>query len=429
MAVTRGWLRAVALGSLATFSVALSAGTSRAEEPAPAPQTVTIGVDHVDPANQQPQNGRLFEYTDFFSRHVSIHSGDTIDFQIAPGAFHVITLAKSEDVARDVYPVGYSDTDDPNGPNGEAKIVNGPGQFFIVGGSTHGGGTIQTDPNAPPPCGYVGFGQAPCTFSGPKDIEASQAFGFGQAGPAQNDLKYTVTARPGSYTYFCAIHPGMRGTLTVVGSGEETTTQAEIDAASARQFARDQQSALRAEAEANQVSWTGDQPGTRTYTVLMGVSAANNHVAIDEVFPTQPLHVVAGDQVTYKWTDPHNVHSVVFPVPAQGQNDPVPPSVFDCGTTFSPAPSPSCTESGEDWENQGGIFDPGNSPSHTALVSPATFLDAGVLVGTGYHVQPTMQRWTVNATDDTALGTYTFHCTIHDFMNGSIVVDQAPSDE
>ena len=96
--------------------------------------------------------------------------------------------------------------------------------------------------------------------------------------------------------------------------------------------------------------------------------------------------------------------------------------VFDCGTMFSATPSPSCTESGEDWENRGGIFDPGNAPSRTALQTPTTFLDSGVLVGTGYNVQPTIQRWWVKVNDATAAGTYTYHCSVHDFMQGQFKV-------
>src|SRR5438128_12362784 len=58
--------------------------------PVPAAATdspLVIGVDHADFANQQPQAGRLFEYTDFFSRQATIHTGDTIDFRSAPGLF------------------------------------------------------------------------------------------------------------------------------------------------------------------------------------------------------------------------------------------------------------------------------------------------------------------------------------------------------
>jgi plastocyanin len=423
MPVHQAWSRAIALGSLATFTLVFSASSSLAEESAPPPpQTITVGVDHADPANQQPDKGRVFEYTDFFSRDVTIHSGDTIDFQVAPGAFHVVALAKSEAKARSVYPVGYADKDDPNGPNGAAKLVQGPGGFPVVGGSTSGGGTIIADPNAPPPCGYVALGQAPCGFSGPKDIEINPMNGFGQTGPVQNDVKWTVTAPEGNYTMFCTIHPGMRGTIRVVGADESTTTQADIDAASARQFARDRKAALAAEADANQVHYSGDEPGSRTYQVLVGVAAANNRVAIDEMLPAKPLNLVAGDKVVYRWPDTHNVHSVVFPAPAPGQNDPVPPFVFDCGATISPSPSPSCSEAAEDWENKGGIFDPGNAPSRTALKTPTTFVDSGVLVGTGYNVQPTIQKWSVKVNDATAAGTYTYHCSVHDFMNGSLVV-------
>jgi plastocyanin len=424
MPIHRLWSRAIALGSLAAFTVVVSASSSLAEEsaPPPAPQTITVGVDHADPANQQPDKGRVFEYTDFFSRDVSIHSGDTIDFQVAPGAFHIVALAKSETKARSVYPVGYADKDDPKGPNGALKLVNGPGGFPVLGGSTSGGGTIITDPTAPPPCGYVALGQAPCGFSGPKDIEINQMVGFGQTGPVQNDVKWTVTAPEGNYTMFCTIHPGMRGSLHVVGADEAASTQAEIDAASARQFARDQKAALAAEADANEVRYTGDDPGSRSYQVLVGVSAANNHVAIDEMLPAKPLNLVAGDKVVYKWADPHNVHSVVFPATKPGESDPVPPFVFDCGATISPAPSPSCTEAGEDWENKGGIFDPGNTPSRTALKTPTTFVDSGVLVGTGYNVQPTIQRWSVKVDDASAAGTYTYHCSVHDFMSASLVV-------
>jgi plastocyanin len=423
MPIHKAWSRAIALGSLATFTLVSSAGSSLAEESAPPqPQTITVGVDHADPANQQPDKGRIFEYTDFFSRDVSIHSGDTIDFQVAPGAFHLVALAKSESKARSVYPVGYADKDDPNGPNGAPKLVNGPGGFPVLGGSTSGGGTIITDPNAPPPCGYVAFAQAPCNFSGPKDIEINPMIGFGQTGPVQNDVKWTVTAPEGNYVMFCTIHPGMRGNLHVVGADEATSTQAEIDAASAKQFARDRKAALAAEADANEVRSTGDEPGSRSYQVLVGVSAANNHVAIDEMLPAKPLNLLAGDKVVYRWPDPHNVHSVVFPATAPGQNDPVPPFVFDCGATFSVTPTASCTEAGEDWENKGGIFDPGNTPSRTALKTPTTFVDSGVLAGTGYNVQPTIQRWSVKVADSTAAGTYTFHCSVHDFMRGSLVV-------
>jgi plastocyanin len=206
----------------------------------------------------------------------------------------------------------------------------------------------------------------------------------------------------------------------VVGPDDRTTTQAAIDEASADQFAQDRKDALEAEKDANRVRFTGDDPGSRTYSVMMGTSAADNHVAVDEMLPSN-LDLVAGDKVTYRWDDPHNVHSVLFPAPAPGTPDPIQPFGFDCGTTFSP--TPTCSETGESWENQGGIFDPGTSPSKTLLTNPTALVDSGVLVGTGYEVQPTSQRWSVKTrAGTTADGTYLFHCTIHDFMRGSLTV-------
>ena len=76
------------------------------------PRTLVIGVEHIDLANQQPDRGCLFEYTDFFSRTVRIHSGDTLDFRTAPNAFHVVGIARSEYKARIAYPVVLLDADD-----------------------------------------------------------------------------------------------------------------------------------------------------------------------------------------------------------------------------------------------------------------------------------------------------------------------------
>ena len=153
---------------LATQSHALAA-------PAPSVRTLVIGVDHVDLANQQPEKFRVFEYTDFFSRTVRIHNGDTLDFQTAPGAFHIVALARSEAAARTAYPIALLDSDDPNAiGSGKSKIQFGPASGSITNGTTHGGGTLG-DPNAFPPtnCGLVQFGQAPCTFRGGDDVESA----------------------------------------------------------------------------------------------------------------------------------------------------------------------------------------------------------------------------------------------------------------
>ena len=383
----------------------------------PTARTLVIGVDHVDLANQQPEKFRLFEYTDFFSRTVRIHKGDTLDFQTAPGAFHIVALARSETAAQSAYPIALLDRDDPPAiGSGKPKIELGPAGGSITNGTTHGGGIVG-DPNAFPPtnCGLVQFGQAPCTFRGGDDVEsAGGVAGFGSTGPAPIDWKITINANPGTYDMFCYIHPGMRGKVTVVGNGEgedqsqsddngSVTTQTQIDAAAAVQFRADREAALEAERAANVVHFRGEDPGERRYEQNVGISAADNHVAIDEMLP-QKLDLKQGDRVHFVWADPHNIHTATFPTDS---------------ANLPPSAGPDVEAPGEAFEIVG---DPGNTSAGTLLKSPTTVVDAGLFFGRGFGLHPSAQDWSLSTNASTETGTYAFQCTIHDFMHGNLVV-------
>lgn len=107
-------------------------------------QPLVIGVDHPDMDNQRPDMARVFEYTDFFARDATIHSGDMLDFRFAPSAFHIVALAASEDSARAVDPVAMTDAADnhPAKGTGLPKLELGPSTGPNLGGSNKGGGTI-----------------------------------------------------------------------------------------------------------------------------------------------------------------------------------------------------------------------------------------------------------------------------------------------
>jgi plastocyanin len=419
--------------SLLAAAWVLALAPPAAATPAPTPQTLTIGVDWADPANQQPNAGRVFEYTDFFSRQVTIHSGDTLDFKAAPGSFHIVALASSEAVARTVYPVALADADRDGADiaigSGTDKVIFGPSNFPITGGSTHGGGSIAFNNGfGPPVCGVAAFGEKPCTFAGADDIEViGPTPGFDATGaPAFVDQLVTVSAPAGDYDYFCYIHPGMRGKLRVGDSNARTTSQAEISSASNIQFTVDRALGLGLERAANHVSFSGGKPGTRDYEVHVGVGSPQAHVAIDEMLPNTPLNLTPGDRVHYVWSDPHNVHSVAFPV-----SESLPePFGFDCGSRppfyigippvpGTPAPA-VCVEPGD--QQPEGIGDPGNAARGSALTAPSTLVDAGTRVGTAYHVQPSSQAWSITTNSHTEAGAYTFQCTVHDFMTGVLNV-------
>jgi plastocyanin len=387
--------------------------------------TLVIGVDHVDAANQDPAKGRLFEYTDFCSRTVTVHQGDVVNFRTAPAAFHIVGLATNEAAARAAYPVGILDTDDPNAPNGAPKIEFGPSNYPIVNGNTDGNlsGVDFSKPNGPPDCGRPDLGEADCTFSGGNDIEvAGPNLNFGPTGPVAADWRVAINAAPGKYAFLCFIHPGMRGTLNVVAPDRPTTTQSQIDHKSWGQFVADRAQGLAAERKANAVRYVGGAPGTRTYEFKVGVAAAKNHVAIDEMFPnpaTVPGGAPAlqpGDKVRFDWVDPHNVHTVFFPTTVEETT----PFGFDCDGGFTAPAPPPCVETGEFAPEV--IGDPGISPPGTLLTSPSTVVDSGLLVGTAYGLSPSVQTWNVATTGASAGGTYTFRCAVHDFMVGSFTV-------
>src|SRR5260370_19618336 len=75
------------------------------------PSTFVIGVDHFDPDNQQIgadgsplPGGKIFEYSDFFTRSVQVHSGDILDFRVAIPD-HLIQLTPgAEPSSRQLFP-------------------------------------------------------------------------------------------------------------------------------------------------------------------------------------------------------------------------------------------------------------------------------------------------------------------------------------
>ena len=314
----------------------------------------------------------MFGYNDFFSRAVTVHSGDTLDFKTAFG-FHILSATTDVAAARAALPLALLDTDDPNAVgSGAPKIQLGPA-FFAS--------------NGPPVCGTV----SPCDFTGATLPPAGVNGG--------NDWFIQVNAQPGTYHYFCYLHPGMEGRLRVVDTSQPTTTQAAIDAVSNGEFISDRAQALDAEVAASVQTYTGSAPGTRTYQVNVGLTVAKNHVTLFEMLPSS-LALAPGDSVQYEWGTVE-AHSVTFPASLE-----LPPFIPDLE-----APDPADTG----FEL---VLDPGNVPSGTVLSSPAP-IDSGMLVGSAYGLEPSVQTWSIGTS---ATGSYTYHCILHDWMQGTLNV-------
>jgi plastocyanin len=394
---------------------------------------LSVGVDTLDFATQNPAAGRLFEYTDFFTgqtsgtaadRVINVNQGDVVAFTAAPFSFHIVGLAADEAAARNAYPVALLDPDGSvSKATGLPKIVLGPSNFPITGGNaTTGRGFIDFNhPNGPPDCGIYEIGESVCSFTGGNDVEVAgpnpgvdwhKLLTTGQFVPAFSSWNIQIDAPVGTYHYFCFIHPGMRGTLNVSTSPRTTITSAAVNT----QLAADRAGALTAEAAVSSASVTGGAPGTRTYNVHMGIADDNKRVAIDEVLPNQPLSLAAGDKIHYEWRDPHNAHSVAFPT-----DSPLlpPPFGVDCMNRYvgfgrTGLVSNCAAVHLRAFEV---VVDPGNSLTH--LSDPTQLVDSGVLIGTGFKLTPTAQDWSVTANSP---GTYHFQCTIHDWMRQAVTI-------
>ena len=370
---------------------------------ATSPQTFTIGVDHFDPPNQQLDangnplsGGKIFEYPDFFTRSVEVHKGDILDFHISIPD-HLVQVAASESAARRQFPLFFPDEENALGSGGP-KAVLGPAVLS-------GFGPFQTCGAAPTPDKVCDPTQGPAITAFPN-------------GP-NSDWFVAINSDPGtSFTYFCHLHPGMRGTVSVVSDATNVQTQAAINQAGDIQFAADKAEAEAAYTNAQVPTFTGGAPGSRTYNVHVGLTTADQHVAIHDMIPAT-LNLVSGDLVRYTWQS-DVIHTVSFLAGAGLRS----PFGVDCGTSYvplngPPTSLPPCTE----FENGQPefILDPGTRASGQVL-NMKFGADSGVIVGASYgpiYGNLGADTWSVKSSQP---GSYAYQCTIHDWMTGVLNV-------
>ncbi len=372
---------------------------------------ITIGVDHFDPATQNFGEGRVFAYTDFFTgaatvdapRTATVKQGDTIDFQFAPGSFHVIAVAPSGSATRAAVPLFVSDSDDGQNPNGTARVAF-DGGFFA---SSH--------------CGLSG---TPCTFDGSGPVFAGQIAGFGPNGPTTVDWLVTVAPKTPtkSYDFFCYIHPGMRGTLNVVSDATVPVDPTKAE----KQFMADKSAGLDAETASRNSS--GFDPQANTFNVHVGATDTNHRVSVIEMIPQQAILPV-GAIVKFGWQDNHEPHTVGGP--PQDKN--LPDGFgFDCAQGFvgfsnffrpdhdvatTGGDRVPCHEVGEGPE---AIADPGQAPG-ILLRNARQIIDSGVFYPFFNSVNGG-NSWSLTTNQSTQQTTYAYHCTVHDFMVGTFTV-------
>jgi plastocyanin len=173
---------------------------------------------------------------------------------------------------------------------------------------------------------------APTPATGPIDGRAFVNSGLQPLGPAPVAPLSLDFSTPGTFSYFCVIHPQMVGEVEVVPSGGDTPLAvAERAAAESDEWLAEGRDA-KEEWEAEDVPSTTNSDGTTTYDIAMGTSTA--HTDILAFHPT-PTSIEAGDKIRFvnDSAAPHT--GSFFGTGAEAIANPLDPRVD------APAPGPS----------------------------------------------------------------------------------------
>ncbi|MCA1646728.1 MAG: hypothetical protein LC797_15160 [Chloroflexi bacterium] len=284
------------------------------------------------------------QLNEFAPNQITIGVGDTVIWKLDSSEFHDILFTSGAPAPEFIAP----------GPDG--VFVN-PAAAFPVGGSTYDGS------------GVVGSG----------------LLNTGQT--------YSLTfSKAGTFTYLCAIHPGMGGVVNVAGNGQGVDTQPAVDARRNAQVNAD----LATRALPTIMANVGEQP---TEGASVGVaSGLENGPADVQRFLPRRVTVHEGEAVTWIWKTEGTPHTVTF----LGGN-PAPDVIM---------PQPQA-----------------GGPPRLAL-NPAVLAPAGVAAdwnGAGFlnsgFLQPMPNQPTPTFTVRfQATGTFDYVCVLHENMVGTVVV-------
>ena len=356
-------------------AVALAIGSSVPGAAAAGPTTYQIGVDNAAPA------GHDWLYVDFFPRtEVKVHRGDVLDLKWNTGsidALHTATLIPPDATPPPLFV--------PDGDDSASQAQINPVAF------------APTDPM----CGSAG---KPCVYDGTTVLNSGAQF----TAPGFDffvALNVSATSAPVTVNYVCLVHPGMKGSVSVVPDSQPASTQAAVQAAAAQQYETENLGARRAEAQAERGSVTTNPDGTHTVTVTAGTAAP--FVEVAEMLP-RTIHIQPGDTVTWVTRTVIDAHTVTFP---QGSgSDTVDPLQTVCESPGPVDTGPPCGAS-----SAAELHDNPQPQGSTSIASRFTIGSSGVLSN-----PPAPFPNTYTFSFPTA-GTFAYQCRIHDHMTGTIV--------
>jgi plastocyanin len=305
---------------------------------------------------------------EFFPTGTTVHVGDSVRF--VPNGFHDVNLPKKGGGPNALFV-----------PTGQ-KIA---GAVDAAGAAYWFNGLDQLGFN--PVLGTNGFGKK-FTYTGGKAVISGLPLA---AKPKPMTVKFSKT---GSFTYFCDVHPGMKGTVRVV-SRSRSVPSAKAQASKVKaQVARDV-------AVAKSLSKKNAPAGT------VDLGEAGKHGV--EIFAMVPASrtVPVGTTLTFRMTTgSREVHTATF---GPGNIDDANSFIGKLAASVqAPVPDPAALY-------------PSDPPPAIAPFGPTThgngFWNSGALDVINATPEPV-----ANAVTFTTPGTYTYYCLIHPFMKATVVV-------
>ncbi len=307
----------------------------------------------------------------FFPRVATIVAGQSVKFDFA--GFHTITFASPK-----AFP-----TIVPAPAGKQPLLTDAAGKALWWAGTAP---LLSLNPRAVPQLGGA-------TISSPLQVRSSGLLPVLNASPKKPPKPYTLTfQKPGTYRFFCIVHPGMQGAIRVLPATATPPPAGTAEARGQAELAK----------VIRDVKSIQSQNPSEKLAVWVGTGKLNG-AEITSFFPKR-LVVNSGDTVKFVSHDPVDIHTVTFgPNAYTGQIE----------KTFT---SPKLVV------NPFGVF-PSEPPG-----PPAPVVDDGSNHGNGYLSGGVIYPYTTSQTPHlfrvtfTRPGSYHYECVIHPNMDGTIVV-------
>jgi plastocyanin len=336
---------------------------------APAAHAATKTVDMGLPLKTQKTfNSKGLDVNDFFPHGVTIHVGDSVRF--VPTSFHTVDLPNKGGKPLALLAPGAA-------VSGSLDAANSP--FWFNGQPAFGFN----------PAVVLGSLGKKVTYTGAKTVESGLPI---SAHPKPMTVKFT---KAGTYTYYCNVHAGMKGTVRVLAASKKIPTAAADKKTLAKQIATAAKSGLglgRASQPADTIS----------------VGSAASHGVEYYGFVPGTLTVPHGTTVTFQMSAKSREDHTATTGPGDPEKQPSSYLGALSASFNAPMIDPRATY-------------PSDSPAAPAALSPTLhgngFWNSGVMDTVSASPLPSSSKVTFSTP-----GTYQFHCLIHPFMHGTVIV-------